>query len=264
MSKFLLQCSCIICKKEYSVKGIHSHYITAHTVEGNTRIKQAGLKGCNKGGQSYANNMAVTQKEKIKEYDSNPSYCKHCNKIIPYENSQNVFCNRSCSASFSNLNRTYTKKKIKQLRPTKQQLYNLLVDGPYSKLIRCECKHCNIIKLYRQAQRYCNNCKHLYSHDGRAKFWFTFNVFHYPGLFDLSLITTYGFRNNITNPNGITRDHKVSVNDAIRNNYDPYYIKHPMNCQLMFFDENNKKKTNSSITYDELVRLVDDYDDKMT
>jgi hypothetical protein len=52
------------------------------------------------------------------------------------------------------------------------------------------------------------------------------------------------------------------VNDAIRYGYDPYYIKHPMNCELMFFNENNKKKTNSSITYQELIKLVDDYDKK--
>lgn len=81
-------------------------------------------------------------------------------------------------------------------------------------------------------------------------------------MFDLSLITQFGFRNSKTNPNGITRDHRVSVNHAIRNNYDPYYIKHPLNCELMTFNENNSKNTNSSITYEELVRIVDEYDNK--
>jgi len=63
-----------------------------------------------------------------------------------------------------------------------------------------------------------------------------------------------------SNTNGLTRDHKISVNEAIRNNYDPYYIKHPLNCELMSWKKNNKKKTKSSITYSKLKQLVDAYD----
>jgi hypothetical protein len=33
-----------------------------------------------------------------------------------------------------------------------------------------------------------------------------------------------------------------------------------MNCELMLWEENNKKNTRSSITYQELVKLVDEYD----
>jgi hypothetical protein len=62
------------------------------------------------------------------------------------------------------------------------------------------------------------------------------------------------------NKNGISRDHRVSVFEAIRQNYDPYYIKHPVNCELMLHCENNKKKSKSSISYDQLVKLVNDYD----
>ena len=62
------------------------------------------------------------------------------------------------------------------------------------------------------------------------------------------------------NPNGVTRDHRISVNEAIRNGYDPYYITHPLNCELMLFEENNKKNTKSSLSYIELVRQVKEYD----
>lgn len=62
-----------------------------------------------------------------------------------------------------------------------------------------------------------------------------------------------------TNPGGVTRDHKVSVNEAILKGYDSYYIKHPLNCELMLFSENAKKHTKSSITYEELVSQVDKY-----
>lgn len=62
------------------------------------------------------------------------------------------------------------------------------------------------------------------------------------------------------NPDGVTRDHKVSVNEAIINGYDSYYIKHPLNCELMLFGDNAKKHTKSSITYEELVEKVKEYD----
>lgn len=62
------------------------------------------------------------------------------------------------------------------------------------------------------------------------------------------------------NPNGVTRDHKVSVNEAIEKGYDPYYIKHPLNCELMLFGDNARKHTRSSMSYDELVDKVNQYD----
>jgi hypothetical protein len=37
-------------------------------------------------------------------------------------------------------------------------------------------------------------------------------------------------------------------------------ITHPLNCELMPHTQNNKKKTNSSITYKDLVILVDEYE----
>ena len=56
------RCSCVICKKEYSIKGINSHYITAHTEAGNNKVKNAAeLAG------KRINNIQ-------------PSPCPHCKK----------------------------------------------------------------------------------------------------------------------------------------------------------------------------------------
>lgn len=60
----------------------------------------------------------------------------------------------------------------------------------------------------------------------------------------------------------IERDHKISVWEALQKNYDPFYINHPLNCELITQKENNRKKHRSSITYDELKKLVDDYEFK--
>jgi hypothetical protein len=71
-----------------------------------------------------------------------------------------------------------------------------------------------------------------------------------------------GKRGGKTNHHGLSRDHKVSVTEAKKKGYDPYYIRHPLNCELMPHIDNNKKKSRSSISYDELVHLVKEYDQK--
>lgn len=39
---------------------------------------------------------------RISEYMKSPSRCKHCSTIIPYAKRNNLFCNRSCAASYNN------------------------------------------------------------------------------------------------------------------------------------------------------------------
>lgn len=97
---------------------------------------------------------------------------------------------------------------------------------------------------------------------------FKFNVYDYPNIFDLSLITKYGWyscpgkkrKDKIKNINGVSRDHKVSINEGYKKSYDTYYMSHIMNCDLILHSENKIKNTSSSISYDELIRLVDEYD----
>lgn len=46
------------------------------------------------------------KQERIVEYNLNPTVCKGCLSKIGYENRKNVFCSKSCSASFNNKKRT--------------------------------------------------------------------------------------------------------------------------------------------------------------
>jgi hypothetical protein len=105
----------------------------------------------------------------------------------------------------------------------------------------------------------------LYSTSNKSGYKFTFNVYHYPELFDLKLLDSVGWfgpggKAGKWNIDGLSRDHKVSVTDSVRNNYDAYYITHPLNCELMPHSKNNKKKTKSSITYECLVASVNSYE----
>lgn len=46
------------------------------------------------------------------DYENNPKVCKHCGKPIPYEDkNKKEFCNRSCAASYNNLQRSTTKER---------------------------------------------------------------------------------------------------------------------------------------------------------
>lgn len=185
--------------------------------------------------------------------------CVQCQK--PLRRHQRRFCSRSCSAIFNNALSPKRAKKVKIDRLKIPRKSNIILRSKPANGYNCQCKHCGYRFVSMKAQKYCNDHATLYSHAGRARYWFSINVFKYPELFDLDDLMKIGFRSK-ENPNGYTRDHKVSVNEAIRNGYDPYYITHVMNCELMLWPENNQKKTKSSINYEELVRRVNEYDSK--
>lgn len=134
------------------------------------------------------------------------------------------------------------------------------VAGPYTQVYFNKCACCNKITVNQRKQKYCYEHQQYHS-DIRAKYRFRFNVYEYPELFDLNLLNEVGWyapggRAGKWNINGLSRDHKVSVSDAIKHNYDPYYITHPLNCNLITHKANNIKKHRSSITYDELIEMV--------
>jgi hypothetical protein len=140
--------------------------------------------------------------------------------------------------------------------------------GPFSYIYTCSCKHCGIKFTSRIKKQYCDVHRTLYSNSSKAGYKFTFNVYYYPELFDIDLLNKVGWFSpggtaGTWNINGLSRDHKVSVTESIKNNYDPFYITHPLNCQLMTHSENNKKKTQSSMSYNDLITLVDNYENKL-
>ena len=201
--------------------------------------------------------------------------CLYCAKEMRgYEkNPEKKFCDRSCAAKYNNVRRSSDikcgptskyphltqKERVAKNKWDKHWMRN--ISGPYSPLIYSHCAICNKLNLTRKYQKYCDEHSDNYSHKQRAKYWFSFYLGDYPSIFDFSLLKQYGMRTN-KNQSGVVRDHKVSVADAIKNNYDPYYIKHPLNCELMLHSDNSKKYTNSSITYNELVKMVDEWDMK--
>lgn len=94
---------------------------------------------------------------------------------------------------------------------------------------------------------------------------FNFSLNEYPNEFDFTLIEKYGWyraknRGNI--PNGVNRDHMYSVKDGFINKINPKIISHPANCKLLLHKDNIKKKDNSSITLNELLKKIEIWNKK--
>lgn len=95
------QCSCIVCKQPKTSKGIHSHYLIAHTEEGKIRNRKNRIAG-----GLLGTKIAKQNAQKIQDqYLENPKKCKHCNANLSYNQRHNQFCSASCSASFYNKDR---------------------------------------------------------------------------------------------------------------------------------------------------------------
>lgn len=94
-------CSCIVCKQPKTSKGIHSHYLIAHTEEGRARNRKNRLAGGLLGTEIAKQNAQQIQNQ----YLENPNKCKQCDTDLTYEQRHNKFCSSSCSASFYNKDR---------------------------------------------------------------------------------------------------------------------------------------------------------------
>lgn len=261
---FNLSCCCLLTKKEMLVRDLEKYQ---------QRLIDCKNPICDNlfnpiaGRKHYCNNScsAVHQNQIRKEKKwslSSKSRKKISNTLKShYEQNPRPYIIKQVDKSTIESKTNATTKTSKRIRKN-------LIAGPYTKLYHCTCSHCGKKELKRRNVKYCDRCSYLYKSNNRNKYRFTFNVYHYPNLFDLNELQEKGWfspggKAGKWNPQGLSRDHKVSVNEAIKNCYDPYYITHPLNCELLSHTINNKKNTESSIKYDILIKLINDYDKKI-
>ncbi len=122
-----------------------------------------------------------------------------------------------------------------------------------------KCRFCLDYKINKQRKIICDDCKTSYYKFYRPLCEFDFRLEDYPDKFDFTLIDKHGKyspSNKGNNLNGVSRDHLYSVRDGFVNKIDPEIIKHPANCGLLKHIDNNKKKTNSIITIEELKERI--------
>lgn len=92
----------------------------------------------------------------------------------------------------------------------------------------------------------------------RQKCQFRFNVKNFEFIPGLENISKLGIYHPTKNPNGLCRDHMVSVEYGWTHKIDPAIISHPANCQLISNSENISKNSNCHLTIDQLLARIDD------
>ena len=277
-----MKCCCLICKREMSVKGIHTHLMRTHgSEEEKSKFHLFTKEDIMKGKEN--NNHLKQRIERAKK--QNTKICSWCNNTFTARYKK--FCNNSCAAHFKNAHRDHTsiqQKRIETIRSTnpewgegktsptikkvktkaQKKSKQYVKEGPFCVLYNCKCKMCKKQMLLQHKRQFCDACSINHT-NLRMQYQFRFNVYNFPELFDLNLLAKQGWyspkgKSGKWNPNGLSRDHKVSVHEAIMNNYDLFYITHPLNCDLIPHSQNNHKKTKSSLLYDDLVKMVDEYE----
>ena len=97
----------------------------------------------------------------------------------------------------------------------------------------------------------------------RLRCAFKFNLADYPVEFDFKLIEQYGWysaKNRGNNLTGVSRDHLVSVRYGFDNNIPSEHLAHPANCALLRHGENVSKGIKNSITYEQLLKRIAEWD----
>ncbi len=151
------KCSCIVCKKEFSIKGFHSHFARSHTPEGNEKTKQYGKLGAK---IFIENNKDKIQSKKENfrlSYYHNPNYCLQCNNPLSYKQKHNKFCSISCSASYNNNERIKNGYTVSQETREKLSILGKNQERPpYSKISFC--KNCNCTIKYSHNKTCSKKC----------------------------------------------------------------------------------------------------------
>jgi len=70
------------------------------------------------------------------------------------------------------------------------------------------------------------------------------------------LLVKYGMYSRKTNPSGVVRDHRLSIDFGFKNQIDPRIISHPANCEFIPHKANASKSSKSSITLQELLEEI--------
>lgn len=273
-------CSCLYCKKEFSVKGIFTHYDRTHC--GSTKYSNGHNQSYTKISENAKNKKSL----EIEKYNSNPKYCNYCNTPLSFNQQSNNFCSHSCSAKFNHKKRNETgwTPSLEQRKKVSEKLSGRKYIRPYEVTMQCVCGiNFSFIKTGNKNRKFCSkSCAAKFSpgnlkrretarnnrsllENYRQDCAFKFSVKNYPEEFELSLIETHGWykaKNKGNNLTGVSRDHIISVRYGFDNNVDPAIISHPANCRLLQHNDNVSKGIRSDMTLDELKEKIRRWDQK--
>lgn len=140
-------CSCIICHKEYSQKGIHSHYIVNHVDGKRAEFIKRNNESKHKSSATLKSKVFSNSIEKWKTYYKSPRICSVCNCEIDWFKRTNKNCSSSCSTTIANKNRVPRSVESKQKTSNSNKLANKTNPREYKSIVSKIgfCKICNIL-----------------------------------------------------------------------------------------------------------------------
>lgn len=267
---------CIVCKKETTIAGIHSHFLFKHYKHLTNYNNAHSAKSIAK---SVLKNNAIRLQKRlnsIEEYEKSPARCNNCGCNLKYDSRGGKFCSRRCAGIFNNKVRAdngtarlseETKNKIRNKLLARSGNKKLPISGPYTKIYLCKCKYSGIMWYSRTAKTVhpdLQRNKKEYGYSCR----FSFGISSYPLWFANAseLLNEYGWystpgsnKRGISNVNGVSRDHLFSVRDGFKMGVHPSVLRHPANCELKTHMENQRKGRTSSITLNELLIRIQEF-----
>lgn len=239
--------------------------------------------------RDYSKNGDAIRSKSEKKYEIKK--CKECDKEISYENRRKSFCDHKCSASYNNKRRVINnkpgvKEKMRELAyanffgNSEQVIINKkLKEDNYEKspvfCIKCGIKIPYLSHQKNKNRKFCSvSCARKYKFIDESKNKDKFNV--YKNLttfkfnlkdfgFDFKLVEKHGWysaKNRGDNVDGVSRDHMFSVKEGFRRLINPLLLAHPANCQLIINRRNQSKCDNCSITMEELIERIKEFDNK--
>jgi hypothetical protein len=278
---------CPICQEAKNKMGFLQHIKRAHF-----GFKSGGNNGKYQTKQFKEKRKEALEKSMTEKHGALKTFkvlCSSCDKPFTIKEREKKFlemdahfCSRSCANKREQ--KEITREKITQAvvayHNKRDNQEREKVNGHYRKVVMCNCELCfKEFKAYSKPKRFCgDDCKRKHKMNVSSSFAitdiekekvkrryyrrdcaFSFNVYHFPKDFDLSLIDKFGWykaKNRGDNFKGVSRDHMFSVMDGYRNSIPPEIIKHPANCVLMLQAENISKKDKSTISIDQLKERI--------
>ncbi len=240
---------------------------TFANIEG--RVFSNHVRWCDKNLSRNKSNTALSEsmlayfdstKGKFKKFEVECETCgkpfevKEREKLFPKK--EKYFCSKSCSCSNMHSDETKLKQSVGQAKV-------------------CYIKYCRICKkVIRAKYTFCSNkCvgKHYIEVNNinlsakekyRKACKFKFNLKDFPEEYDFSLMKKCGWWNPVTNIEGVSRDHIVSVQYGYENDVDPEIINHPANCQIIKQRDNSNKHIKCHMTIQELLQKIKNWNIK--
>ena len=203
---------------------------------------------------------------------STPRYCQNpsCGSVISPKKYGNIYCNHSCRAQVTNRLRNpspatrlkWSEAAKKQPRTRTRPLsLKEQASGPYTVVYRRICQKTGLA-FYAKSNNavYCSDAIKQDAVAYRQACLFRFKPESIKDVLDCSLLEQYGRYHPQTNKHGAVLDHLFTVADGFKLGIDPSIIRHPANCQWLLQKQNQSKGPKSSITYDELLKRISDWD----